>query len=204
MDAGAWNERYRGAELVWGAEPNQFVRQQCQGLAVGRALDLGCGEGRNALWLARLGWHVLGVDSSDVAIERARGLTAREPPFVAQRIAWRVGDVTTDPPRRSSADLVVISYIHLPPVQRHQLLASGARAVKHGGHLVLVGHDARNLLEGVGGPQDADLLYVPAHVATLLATEGLRVEVAETVDRATDHGVALDTLVRARRPVEGA
>ncbi|MBA2559490.1 MAG: class I SAM-dependent methyltransferase [Propionibacteriales bacterium] len=200
MDAAAWNERYRSAELVWGAEPNQFVRQQCQGLAVGDAVDLGCGEGRNALWLARLGWHVLGVDCSDIAIERARSLTAQEPPHVAHRIVWRVGDVTIDPPRRSSADLVVISYLHLPPVERHQVVASAARAVRPDGHLVIVGHDGRNLTEGIGGPQDASLLYVPATVATLVSTEGLLVEVADTVERATEQGVALDTLVRARRP----
>ena len=52
------------AELVWGAEPNQFVREQCERLPVGDALDLACGEGRNALWLARLGWRALGVDFS--------------------------------------------------------------------------------------------------------------------------------------------
>ena len=57
---------------MWGKEPNQFVRQQCERLPVGRALDLACGEGRNALWLARLGWQVHGSDFSTVAIERAR------------------------------------------------------------------------------------------------------------------------------------
>lgn len=200
MDAAAWNERYRSADLVWGTEPNQFIRQQCQGLPVGEAADLACGEGRNALWLARLGWRVRGVDCSDVAIERARRLTAEEPPRVADRLSWRVGDVTTDPPAPTSADLVVVCYVHLPPSQRHTLMASAARAVRPGGHLVIVGHDVRNLAEGVGGPQDVSLLYSPAQLATLVATGGLRVEVADTVERVTDQGVALDTLVRARRP----
>jgi SAM-dependent methyltransferase len=200
MDARAWNERYREAELVWGSEPNLFVRQQCQRLPAGHAVDLGCGEGRNALWLARLGWHVLGIDSSDVAIERARGLTEREPSEVAERLEWRVGDVTTDTGDPESADLVVICYVHLPPVGTHQLLVSAARSLRPGGHVVVVGHDARNLTDGVGGPQDASVLHVPVHLATVLATEGLVVQLAETVDRPTDKGTALDSLVRAARP----
>lgn len=200
MDARVWNERYRSTDLVWGVEPNQFVRQQCQGLPVGEAVDLGCGEGRNALWLARLGWRVLGIDCSDIAIERARSLAGKEAAHVARHLVWRVGDVTTDPPRPASADLVVVSYLHLLPVERHALMASSARAVKPGGHLVVVGHDVRNLTEGVGGPQDVTRLYSPAHLATVVSTEGLLVQLADTVERTTDQGVALDTLLRAHRP----
>jgi hypothetical protein len=100
-----------------------------------------------------------------------------------------------------TADLVVVCYVHLPPSQRHTLMTSAARAVRPGGHIVIVGHDVRNLAEGMGGPQDASLLYSPAQLATVVATAGLHVEVADTVERVTDEGVALDTLVRARRPV---
>jgi len=64
----------------------------------------------------------------------------------------------------------------------------------------VVGHDRRNLDEGVGGPQDGDLLYAPDELAHLLVGTGVVVELAETVQRHTDHGVALDTLVHARRP----
>ena len=201
MTAESWDERYRSAELVWGAEPNQFIRQQCQGFAPGEALDLACGEGRNALWLARLGWRVLGVDCSPVAIERARSLTANEPADIARRTTWRVADLTTDPPRSRSADLVVVSYLHLPSAQWTSLSRSAARAVKPGGHLVVVGHDVSNLASGVGGPQEAGLLYSPAHLALLATGEGLRVELAETVERHTAQGAALDTLVRAQRPL---
>ena len=62
MDAEAWDERYADTELVWGLEPNRFVRAQCERLPIGRAVDLACGEGRNALWLARMGWKALGLD----------------------------------------------------------------------------------------------------------------------------------------------
>jgi SAM-dependent methyltransferase len=202
MDAGAWDERYRASELVWGAEPNRFVRQLCERLPLGKALDLACGEGRNALWLARLGWRVRGVDFSPAAIDRAHELTSREPELVRLRLSWKVADVTKDPPKRSSVDLVVLSYVHLLPEQSAWLIEASARAVKAGGHLVIVGHDRRNIDEGVGGPQDPAVLYVPAIVAMQLVDEGFEIEVAETVRRPTLDGGALDTVVRARRPAE--
>ena len=115
MDAKAWDERYSGSDLVWGLEPNRFVRAQCERLPIGRAIDLACGEGRNTLWLARLGWQATGVDYSAVAIDRARELAAREPLVVTARLAWHVADVTVDPLKPEYYDLVLISYLHLPP-----------------------------------------------------------------------------------------
>ncbi|MBA3266511.1 MAG: class I SAM-dependent methyltransferase [Nocardioidaceae bacterium] len=202
MDSEAWNERYRAVDLVWGSEPNQFVRRLCERLPIGHALDLACGEGRNALWLARLGWRVIGVDYSAVAIERAKALSRQQPSRVADRIIWRVADITADKPRPRSADLVLISYVHLSTEQRGDLMRSAALAVKPGGYLVVVGHDRRNLDEGVGGPQDRDLLYAPDDLAHRLVGTGLVVELAETVQRQSEQGVALDTVLQSRRPRE--
>lgn len=204
MDSAAWDERYRAADLVWGAEPNQFVRQLCERLPIGRAVDLACGEGRNGLWLARLGWHVTGIDYSPVAIQRAVELTARESEAVRERIVWRVADVTSAAPRPRSADLALISYVHLPAAERQQVLRAAAHALNPGGHVVLVGHDRRNLAEGVGGPQDASLLPTPGEVAGVLREHGLIVELADTVQRGTPLGAALDTLVHARLPFDAA
>ncbi|MBA2574020.1 MAG: class I SAM-dependent methyltransferase [Nocardioidaceae bacterium] len=204
MDANGWDERYREVDMAWGSDPNQFVRRLCERLPVGQALDLGCGEGRNALWLARVGWKVIGVDFSAVAIERAKALSQRESARLADRIRWRLADVTVDRPRPKSADLVLLSYLHLSAQQRGELVHAAALAVRSGGHLVVVGHDRRNLDEGVGGPQDRALLYAPDELAHLLVGTGLVVELAETVQRHTVHGVALDTLVHARRPRDDA
>jgi SAM-dependent methyltransferase len=200
MDATQWDERYRSTDLVWGAEPNQFVRQLCERLPIGTALDLACGEGRNALWLARLGWQVVGIDFSAAAIERATELARALPEKDRPRVSWRVADVTLEPPRAASTDLVVVSYLHLPPDQLRDLLTGAARAVRPGGHVVVVGHDRRNLTEGVGGPQYPELLHVPEQIATLLVDEGMELDLAETVERPTGEGIALDTVVRARRP----
>jgi SAM-dependent methyltransferase len=204
MDAVEWDEQYNAHDNVWGLEPNRFVRQQCERLPVGEALDLACGEGRNALWLARLGWRVTGIDFSAVAIERARQIAAQQSEMHAMRLVWRVDDVTTLQPKPVSLDLALASYVHLPPDQRDAMLTRAAVALRPRGHLVIVGHDRRNLADGVSGPQDIELLFDPAEMRQLLVkTCGLTVEVARTVERPTPQGVALDTVVRARRDVPG-
>ena len=200
MDATSWDERYAESDLVWGLEPNRFIRAQCEHLRIGRAVDIACGEGRNAIWLARLGWHVTALDYSTVAIERGRQLSSKEDPAVASRMVWRVEDVTTTPFKEGAFDLAVISYLHLPPDQTATAMRSAGASVAPAGHLVIVGHDRRNLREGVSGPQDESRLYQPDEVRALLEEiPGMVVELAETVERETPDGVALDTLVRARR-----
>lgn len=72
MSSAEWDRRYAGSDLVWTAEPNRFVEAELTHLRPGRALDLGCGEGRNAVWLAEHGWQVTGVDFSPVALEKGR------------------------------------------------------------------------------------------------------------------------------------
>jgi SAM-dependent methyltransferase len=200
MDSSTWDERYRSTDLVWGAQPNQFVRRECESLPPGDALDLACGQGRNALWLARLGWRVTGIDYSPVAIGRARTLTAEEAPEVAGRLTWMVGDATQPTVEERSADLVLIAYFQLPPDDFGRMLHNAAHALRAGGTMVVVGHDRRNLTEGVAGPQDIDRLHDPAVLRAQLEELGLVVERAETVDRETDAGTALDTLVRCQRP----
>lgn len=198
MDASAWDARYRDSDLVWGVEPNRFVRSFCERLPVGEAMDVACGEGRNAFWLARLGWRVTGVDFSTVAIARARAHSAQLPRLLALRLRWRAADVTRLTLRPASLDLAVVSYLHLPPEQRDPLLVRLAAALRPSGHLVLVGHDVRNLAEGVSGPQDPVLLYQPDQLRSLVQSAGLTVEVARTAERPTADGIALDAVLRAR------
>lgn len=200
MDAADWDARYESHDLLWGLEPNRFVREQCERLPVGDALDLACGEGRNAVWLAKLGWRVTGVDFSEVAIDRARQATARQPRMQTLRIDWLVEDVSTLVLDAASIDLALASYVHLPPTMRDDMLLRASAALRPGGHLVVVAHDERNLAEGVSGPQDLDLLYNPRKMRTLLSSSpGVTVEFARTVERPTPQGVALDTVVRVRR-----
>jgi SAM-dependent methyltransferase len=194
-----WNERYAGQELVWGERPNRFVAEALAGLEPrGRALDLACGEGRNALWLAELGWQATGVDFSGVALERARVLARRRNLDVELVEA----DVTRwEPPAKAFA-LVIIAYLHLPPAERRLVWPRAVRALSPGGLFFLIGHALRNLTEGVGGPQDPELLWKPGVLAAELGAEGLAVDVAEEVARPVEGAErdALDVRVIARLP----
>ena len=73
-----WNARYAQKELLWTAQPNRLFAAEVEGIEPGRALDVACGEGRNAVWLAELGWQVTGIDFSDVALGKAAELRSEE------------------------------------------------------------------------------------------------------------------------------
>jgi SAM-dependent methyltransferase len=190
-----WNRKYAEKELVWSAGPNRFLVAEAAGLAPGRALDVACGEGRNAIWLAEQGWRVTGVDFSEVAVEKGRRIAARR----GVEVDWLVEDVLVHEPEPGAYDLVILFYLQLVADELRPVLASAARAVAPGGTFLLVAHDSRNLAEGWGGPQDPAVLYTPEDVVPSL--DGLAVEKAEAVLRPVEEedATAVDCLVRARR-----
>jgi SAM-dependent methyltransferase len=197
VDSAGWDTRYRATDLVWGGEPNQFVAEEFTGTPPGRALDLGAGEGRNAIWLAGLGWQVTGVDFSAVAVERARRLAAER----GVTVDWVVADLRDYQPAPGVFDAVIVAYLHLPPADLSIVLGRAARALAPGGRILVVGHDVTNIDQGVGGPQDPGILHTPQAIVADLP--GLAVRRAERVRRPvrTDQGVvdAIDTLVSAIR-----
>ncbi|HSL64245.1 MAG TPA: class I SAM-dependent methyltransferase [Gaiellaceae bacterium] len=200
MDREEWNRRYGERELVWTAEPNRFVVAETADLAPGAALDLACGEGRNAVWLAERGWRVTGVDFSDVAIAKARALAERR----GVEGEWVLADLVGYRPEPGAFDLVLLLYLQVPETERRPIVRAAADAVAPGGTFLLVAHDRRNLEDGHGGPQYPEVLYTPEEVvADLAGIDGIDVERAELVRRpvATAEGerVALDALVRASR-----
>lgn len=200
MDREEWNRRYGERELVWTAEPNRFVVAETADLTPGAALDLACGEGRNAVWLAERGWRVTGVDFSDVAIAKARALAERR----GVEGEWVLADLVGYRPEPGAFDLVLLLYLQVPETERRPIVRAAAEAVAPGGTFLLVAHDRRNLEDGHGGPQYPEVLYTPEEVvADLAGIDGIDVERAELVRRpvATAEGerVALDALVRASR-----
>lgn len=204
MDAEAWNARYGASEMLWGVEPNRWVVAETAELVPGEALDVACGEGRNAVWLADRGWAVTGVDFSTVALDRARDLAAQAGPEIEERVTWVRSDAHDSSRWGGPFDLVLMAYLHLPPHERREALLTAVSVLAPGGTLLVVGHDFTNLTEGVGGPQDGELLLTPeAVVADLRAVEGLEVERAERVVRLVEtpegEHKAIDTLVRVRR-----
>src|SRR5256885_5950743 len=84
VDADGWDQRYAGADLVWSAAPNRFVGEELADRPPGRVLDLACGEGRNALWLAAPGWQATAGDFSRVAVAQGRA-RAQAPGLPAER-----------------------------------------------------------------------------------------------------------------------
>ena len=170
MDAAAWDDRYAATELVWSSGPNQFVAQALTDLPPGRALDLACGEGRNARWLAERGWQVTAMDFSPVAIEKGRRLAEQLPDDQAGRIDWQVGDVLGTP-LPADLDLVVIAYLQLPAEERSAVTRRAFAALAPGGTIFVIGHDTTNLIEGTGGPPDPAVLYDAADVLGDLADE---------------------------------
>jgi SAM-dependent methyltransferase len=204
MDSQAWDARYDSAEPVWGVAPNRWVVQETEGLRPGRALDLAAGEGRNSIWLAAQGWQVTAVDFSGVALDRARRLADAAPDGASARLTVIRADVLDYQPEPDGFDLVVVAYLHLPADQRAAALRRAAGALTPGGTLLVVGHDSSNPTEGVGGPQDPQLLFTAEEVLADLAGLGLAMVRAEPVRRPVaraDGSVAeaIDALVRLQR-----
>ncbi len=168
MDARAWDDRYAASELVWSLGPNALVARECADLPAGRAVDLACGEGRNALWLASRGWQVEAVDFSQVALDKGRGLAALPEAGVgADAITWRRSDATAW--SGSDLDLAVVAYLQLASPDRGDAVRAAYAALRPGGTFVLVAHDSTNLTEGTGGPRDASVLYTAEDVLDDLA-----------------------------------
>lgn len=198
MDQSAWDERYAGPDLVWGAGPNRFLAEEAEPLEAGRALDLGTGEGRNAIWLAERGWRVTAVDFSAVGLAQAARLSAER----GVTVDWVQADLLDYQAEPYAYDLVLIAYIQLPTAGQGRLFHNAVTALARGGTLLVIGHDRDNIAHGYGGPQDPDRLYTPEFVTAELP--GLTIRRAEQVRRPvpTPDGerVAIDTLVRAERP----
>jgi SAM-dependent methyltransferase len=181
----AWDERYRSrAGGIWSGQPNAVLVAEAADLEPGRALDVGCGEGADALWLAGRGWQVTGVDIATVALDRAaaaartRGLTAFE--------------------------LVTAHFMHLPAAEREKLFAALADAVVPGGTLLFVGHDPSDGHTTMGRPRVAAMFVTADDVAAGLDRDVWEVQVAEARPRsATDpEGRAVtirDAVLRARK-----
>jgi SAM-dependent methyltransferase len=197
VERAEWDRRYETAELVWTASPNRFVVEEIAGMRPGRALDLAAGEGRNAVWLAELGWQVTAVDFSAVGLAKAGKLAESRGVSVNRATA----DVRDYRPEAAAYDLVLIVYLHLPAAELAGVLSRAATAVAPSGTLLVIGHDVTNMADGVGGPQIPDVLYTPESISAGL--DGMEVRRAERVRRPVDTGTgrreAIDTLVRAVR-----
>lgn len=197
MDQHAWDDRHRTEDRFSDRDPNRFVVGAVKNLAPGSALMLAAGQGHNAVWLASQGWVVTAIDYSEFALEQAAASAAESGVAItfehADLMEWEPSEVY---------DLVTLVYLHLPFPDRHDVWRKASSAVAPGGHLLVIGHDSRNLEEGYGGPSHPSVLYTASEAARIVG-ETLEVRRAETVIRPVevdgDTHHAIDNLVLAQR-----
>lgn len=163
MKRDEWNDRWNAPDWVAGPDPHLLLVNEVQHLRPGSAIDLGCGNGRDSVWLAEHGWAVTGVDFSDVALEKARAL-ARDRGVT---VRWEQADLLRFAPPQGF-DLVVIMYIHFPPAKRRLLLRMAARALNPGGTLVMVGYHPDHRHARWPNMRDRRRLLSPRTIATEL------------------------------------
>lgn len=208
MDSRSWDERYADSDLVWSAKPNQFVAAELADLTPGLALDVACGEGRNALWLAERGWDVTAVDFSLTGLDKGRALQSRHERGRDMHIDWVHADVLDHDFGSDVFDLVVIAYLQVPAKERQTVVRRCFGSLIEGGTLFVVAHDSTNLTEGTGGPQDASVLYRAEDVLSDLGSEHYDIERAERVGRTVEPSdehrgeparIAYDALVKLVR-----
>ncbi|CCH32776.1 methyltransferase domain-containing protein [Actinosynnema sp. NPDC047251] len=160
-----WEQRYGTGERVWSGKVNRHVTTTAADLAPGTALDVGSGEGADAIWLAERGWKVTGVDLARTALDRA----ARQAAEAGVEVTWQQADVTAWDPAPEQFDLVSVQYLHLPGAVREDLYRRLAAAVRPGGTLLVVGHHPADLdVAELRRPRLPHLMSTAEQVAALL------------------------------------
>ncbi|WOQ69601.1 class I SAM-dependent methyltransferase [Microbacterium limosum] len=139
--AAHWEQRYASRGSVWSGRVNRTLVDVAGNLSPGSALDLGCGEGADAIWLAERGWSVTGVDLSPTAARRATD-AARAAGIGEDRARFVAADLTAWSPERS-VDLVAATFLHsMVELPRAAILRRAATWVAPGGHLLVIAHAA--------------------------------------------------------------
>jgi SAM-dependent methyltransferase len=182
-----WNDRYSSADRIWTGAANAQLVASAADLAPGVALDVGCGEGADAIWLASRGWQVTGVDVSTVALNRAAMEATSAGPDIAQRITWKQVDLLTWDLAPDQFDLVSAQFIHLPPAELAALHRQLAAAVRPGGMLLVVGHHPSDRHTSMRRP-DLPCLFATAEQMAAVLDAGDW----ESIDTSAPHRTAID------------
>ena len=176
-----WEERYAGPDRVWSGKANAALVDVASGLTPGRALDLGCGEGADALWLASKGWDVIGVDISPTAVGRAAAEAAAQ--GLEQRVRFEATDLSSWDSDHSF-DLVTSAFLHSPvELPRQDILRRASAFVVPGGHLLVITHAAAPPWSGHAEGHAPEFLTPAQERAVLALGEDWTVELEEVRER---------------------
>ena len=155
-----WNQRYAEPGYKYGTEPNDYLRGQASRLPpAGQVLVPGDGEGRNSVWLAAQGHHVLAVDIAEVGLAKARQLALTQGHEVSARLRTQRADLSEWVPPAGRFDAVGLTYVHLPSSFRAEAHKRLAASLKPGGWMILEAFHPNQLQRSSGGPKDVDMLY---------------------------------------------
>ncbi|MDT4944852.1 MAG: hypothetical protein QOH14_1585 [Pseudonocardiales bacterium] len=180
-----WNARYSSAPSIWSGNPNPHLVAQVADLTPGTALDVGSGEGADAIWLAARGWQVTGIDVSTVALARAAQRAADAGADLAARITWEQADVLAWDPAPRQFDLVSAQFMQLPRLARDVLHGRLAAAVRPGGTLLIVGHHPSDVDPSINHPNRLDFLFTAEEIAAGLDPQTWQIVMAAAPERET-------------------
>ncbi len=190
-----WDRRYASSPRVFRAEPDESLVELASPLPPASAVDLGAGEGRNSLWLARRGWNVVAVDASVVALNRLSDAAEIEGLSITTAADDLVSYLAEARVAGTHFDLVVVAYVHPDASGRAELLSAAAHSLSAGGHLFVVGHHVSSL--GVTGPPDPARLYTEDDLRGIPGLDVLRLEQRRGKSDVSEPGT--DVVLWARR-----
>jgi SAM-dependent methyltransferase len=174
---GAWDERYAGEGWAFGTEPNDFLRQEAHRIPPGRVLCLGEGEGRNSTFLAEEGYEVVGVDQSQVGMDKAQALAQERGVFV-ETVVSSIEDFDLTEEEWQG---IVSIFFHVPPELRKKVNRSVVLGLTPGGVLILEAFTPRQLELDSGGPPHREALVSLSTLEEELG--GLDLVLAQEVER---------------------
>lgn len=153
-----WDERYDSVDYAYGDQPNHFLTQAIEQVAtqhLGKALCLAEGEGRNAVFLASLGYEVVAMDQSAVGLEKANRLaTDRQVDIVTQQ-----ADLNDYEPKSNTFDLITMIWAHTPESVRMKSYEIVKKSLKRGGYFILEGYLPSQSTRNTGGPSDPEFMF---------------------------------------------
>jgi ubiquinone/menaquinone biosynthesis C-methylase UbiE len=203
VDNTSWVKKYDTEAFVYTKNVNQFVVELCGPLAVGTAIDVAGGEGRNAVWLAEQGWRVEVIDFAPNALAKAQALAAER--GVADLVVTNEASALDFTSKFAPVDLAVVAYLHIYSHQLVQALRQTVAVLKPGGHLMGVWHALENLNHNSHGPQNPDSLPSVESLQALCAEVGLKVLTLENRDGfvRTDEGPkpSVTVVLLAQKPL---